>query len=250
MGSAEIDTRNRVDYRLASGGVVKIAETFPVTLDDACRFPPSWIVVFVKPRLPLTRKSMNKRLVFSFSLFALACAANAAPVTYEIDPAHTYPSFEADHMGGLSVWRGKFDKTSGKVVLDKATQTGTVEVTVDTASVDYGLDKLNEKAKSEELFDVVKYPQATYKGKLAGFKNGAPTEVVGEFTLHGVTKPLTLKIASFKCMPHPMKKAQELCGADAYATFNRADFGMDAGKKYGFKMEVNLRIQVEAVQAE
>ena len=193
---------------------------------------------------------MNKRFVLPFSLLALACTANAAPVTYEIDPAHTYPSFEADHMGGLSVWRGKFDKTSGKVVLDKAARAGTVEVTVDVASIDYGLDKLNEEARGEQLFDVAKYPQATYRGKLTGFKNGAPTEVVGEFTLHGVTRPLTLRIASFKCMPHPLKKALEVCGADAYATFNRADFGMDAGKKYGFKMEVNLRIQVEAVQAE
>lgn len=193
---------------------------------------------------------MYQRVILPFMLSALAGVANAAPVAYEIDPAHTYPSFEADHMGGLSVWRGKFDKTSGKIVLDKAARSGTVEVTIDTASVDYGLDKMNEKAKSEELFDVAKYPAASYKGKLAGFRNGAPTEVVGEFTLRGVTKPLTLKIASFKCMPHPMKKDKEVCGADALATFNRADFGMDAGKKYGFKMEVNLRIQVEAVQAD
>lgn len=193
---------------------------------------------------------MNKSATLALSLLAVACTVSAAPVTYEIDPAHTYPSFEADHMGGLSVWRGKFDRTSGKIVLDKAAQTGTVDVTVDAASVDYGLDKLNEKAKGEELFDVGKYPQATYKGKLAGFKNGAPGEVVGELTLHGVTKPLTLKIASFKCMPHPMFKAREVCGADAFASFDRADFGMDAGKKYGFKMAVNLRIQVEALQAE
>lgn len=194
---------------------------------------------------------MNKlSVLLPLSLFAFAGATNAAPVTYNIDPNHTYPSFEADHMGGLSVWRGKFDRTSGKVVFDKAAQSGTVDVAVDTASVDFGLDKMNEKAKSEELFDVAKYPQATFKGKLAGFKDGAPTEVIGEFTLHGVSKPLTLKINSFKCMPQPMKQSKEVCGADAIATFNRADFGMEAGKKYGFKMEVTLRIQVEAVQAE
>ena len=193
---------------------------------------------------------MYKRAILPLMLSGLACVANAAPVTYEIDPAHTYPSFEADHMGGLSVWRGKFDKTSGKIVLDKAAKTGTVEVTVDAASADFGLDKLNEKARGDELFDVAKYPTAAYKGKLSAFRDGAPTEVVGEFTLRGVSKPLTLKIDSFKCMPHPIKKNKEVCGADAFATFNRADFGMDAGKKYGFKMEVNLRIQVEAAQAE
>lgn len=193
---------------------------------------------------------MNPFSVLPLSLLALAGVASAAPVTYDIDPAHTYPSFEADHMGGLSVWRGKFDRTSGKIVLDKTARTGTVEVTVDAASVDYGLDKMNEKARSDELFDVAKYPQAIYKGKFAAFKNGAPGEVVGELTLRGMTKPLTLKIQSFKCMPHMVKKGKEVCGADAYATFDRADFGMDAGKKYGFKMEVNLRIQVEAVQAD
>ena len=193
---------------------------------------------------------MYKRAILAFMLLAITSAANAAPVTYEIDPAHTYPSFEADHMGGLSVWRGKFDRTSGRIVLDKVVRSGAVEVTVDTASIDFGLAKMSEKAKGEEMFDVAKYPTATYKGKLAVFHNEAPTEVVGELTLHGVSKPLTLKIASFKCIPDPMHNTRERCGADAYATFNRADFGVDRGKKNGFRMEVNLRIQVEAVQAE
>lgn len=194
---------------------------------------------------------MNKlSLAPAFFPIAFAAAAGAAPTTYEIDPAHTYPSFEADHMGGLSVWRGKFDRTSGRIVLDKGARTGTVDVIVDATSVDFGLDKMNEKAKSEELFDVARYPRATYRGKLAGFSNGAPTEVVGEFTLHGVTRPLTLRINSFKCMPSPIKQGKEVCGADAFATFNRADFGIDAGKKYGFKMDVTLRIQVEAAQAD
>lgn len=185
------------------------------------------------------------------ALLSLAVCANAvaAPVTYEIDPTHTYPSFEADHLGGLSVWRGKFDKTSGKITVDKAAKAGTVEVVVDAASVDYGLGIMNDKAKSAELFDVEKYPQITYKGKLGGFVKGAPTKVVGELTLHGVTKPVNLKVLSFKCMQHPMYK-REVCGADALATLKRDDFGMDAGKAYGFSMNVTLRIQVEALATE
>jgi polyisoprenoid-binding protein YceI len=181
-------------------------------------------------------------------LFALLASAgtSAAPVTYEIDPMHTYPSFEADHFGGLSVWRGKFDKTSGTITLDKVTSSGTVDVVVDAASIDYGLGVMNDKAKSNELLDVAKYPRATYKGKLTGFVNGAPTKVIGDLTLHGVTKPLELQIQSFKCVQHPMYK-REVCGADALATFKRDDFGMDAGKDYGFKMDVTLRIQVEAL---
>lgn len=174
-------------------------------------------------------------------------SALAAPVTYEVDPGHTYPSFAADHMGGLSVWRGKFDKSSGTIVLDKDKSTGTVDITVDTSSIDFGHEKLNEHAKGPDMFDVTKFPTATYKGKLANFKNGAPTEVQGEFTLHGVTKPLTLKINQFLCKPNPMTK-KEVCGADASATFNRKDYGLGFGDAYGFKMDVTLAIQVEAVR--
>ena len=181
------------------------------------------------------------------ALLSLAAgAASAASVRYNIDPDHTYPSFEADHFGGLSVWRGKFNRSSGTVMLDRATGTGTVKVVVDMKSADFGQDALNKGAQGKELFESDKYPTATYVGKLAGFVDGAPTEVVGNLTLHGATHPLTLKINSFKCMPHPMLK-REVCGADALATFKRDAFGMDAGKDYGFSMDVTLRIQVEAI---
>ncbi|HEY9101083.1 YceI family protein [Chitinimonas sp.] len=173
--------------------------------------------------------------------------AHAAPVVYEIDPAHTYPSFEADHMG-VSVWRGKFNSSKGKVVLDKAAGSGTVDIQIDPASVDFGHEQMNKVAKEAELLDVARFPTARYQGKLAGFVAGAPTRVEGELTLHGMTRPVNLTIASFKCVPHPMLK-RELCGADATATFQRDEFGIEAGKPYGFKMDVNLRIQVEAVQA-
>jgi len=180
-------------------------------------------------------------------LALLAGTAMAAPATYKIDPAHTYPSFEADHMGGLSVWRGKFDSSQGTVTLDKEKSTGTVEITVDTSSINFGHEKLNEHAKSADMFDVAKYPTATYKGTLASFKDGAPTEVKGELTLHGVTKPVTLKIDKFLCKPHPMTK-KEVCGADARGTINRGDFGIDFGGKppMNFNLETKLAIQVEA----
>ena len=188
------------------------------------------------------------KIVLSAAVLTLAVgSALAAPVTYEVDPGHTYPSFEADHMGGLSVWRGKLDKSSGTIVLDKDKSTGTVDITIDTSSVDFGHEKLNEHAKSKDLFDVANYPTATYKGTLAKFVNGSPTEVDGQFTLHGVTKPLTLKIDQFLCKPNPMTK-KEVCGADAKATFNRKDYGMAFGEAYGFKMDVKLAIQVEAIR--
>jgi polyisoprenoid-binding protein YceI len=174
-------------------------------------------------------------------------SAIAAPVTYDVDPNHTYPSFEADHFGGLSVWRGKFDKSSGTIVFDKDKASGTVDITIDAASIDFGHAKLNDHAKSPEIFDVAKFPTATYKGTLAKFKDGAPTEVEGQLTLHGVTKPVKLTINQFKCMINPMSK-KEVCGADASATFNRSDFGVNFGDKFGFKQEVKLQIQVEGVR--
>jgi polyisoprenoid-binding protein YceI len=193
-------------------------------------------------------EDLRMKIALSAAVLALVTgSALAAPVTYEVDPTHTYPSFAADHMGGLSVWRGKFDKSSGTIVLDKDKATGTVEITVDTNSIDFGLEKLNEHARTPDMFDVAKYPTATYKGKLANFKNGAPTEVQGEFTLHGVTKPLTLHIDSFLCKPNPMTK-KEVCGADATATFNRKDYGLNFGEPYGFKMDVKLAIQIEAIR--
>lgn len=191
---------------------------------------------------------MTKMALPALALALAAGAAFADPVTYDIDPSHTHPSFEADHFGGLSVWRGRFDKTSGKIVLDTKGGTGTVDVTIDASSIDFGVPKLDEHVKSPEMFDVQKYPTATYKGKLTDFKDGAPTKVVGEFTLHGVTRPLTLKLDSFKCVEVPMDKKQH-CGADATGTINRADYGINFGDKYGFKMAVKLAIQVEAVRA-
>lgn len=178
----------------------------------------------------------------------IGSAAIGAPVTYQIDPAHTYPSFEADHFGGVSVWRGKATKTSGSIVLDQAAKSGSVDITVDAASIDFGHAKLNEHAKSPELFDVAKYPTITYKGTLGGFKGDAPTEVDGQITMHGVTKPLKLTLNQFKCMQNPMLKKQ-VCGADASATLDRSQFGIDYGVKYGFKMEVKLQIQVEGIRA-
>jgi polyisoprenoid-binding protein YceI len=190
---------------------------------------------------------MNRsfRSLLVVALGTLATAALAAPTTYNIDPKHTYPSFEADHFGGVSVWRGKFNSSSGTIVIDREAMSGTVDVTIDLTSVDTGLADLNDHLKKADFFEVEKYPTATFKGKLAKFENGAPTEVQGELNLHGVTKPVTLALTSFKCMPHPMKK-KEFCGANATATFNRDDFGIVWGKAFGFAMWVRLQIQVEA----
>jgi len=177
---------------------------------------------------------------------SLSFSAFADVSTYQLDPDHTYPSFEADHIGGLSVWRGKFDRSQGTVKLDRAARTGTVEVTTEIASVHTGSTKLDQNLQAEQFFDASKFPEAAYKGTIR-FKGDKPVSVVGNLTMHGVTRPLTLDIDSFRCMPHPMLK-REVCGVDAVGEFDRSDFGIDFGKTYGFSMKTRLLISAEALK--
>jgi len=205
---------------------------------------------------------MHKFKTLALPMILLAASvfsanASAAPVKYSIDPTHTYPSFTADHMG-LSIWRGKFDHTSGTITLDRATGTGSVHIVTEVASINFGNPPLKKMVLREALppalckrqcafFDAKKYPTAVYDGKFAAFAHGKPTRLVGKLTLHGVTRPLTLEIESFKCIPDPMQKPRERCGAEATGTFDRAAFGINAGQSSGFDMTVTLHIQVEAV---
>ncbi|MBB5410758.1 polyisoprenoid-binding protein YceI [Paraburkholderia sp. Clong3] len=177
---------------------------------------------------------------------SLSLGAFAAD-TYLLDPMHTFPSFEADHFGGLSIWRGKFTKTTGTVTLDRAAKTGTVDVTVDPASVQTGNPKLDDHLRAAEFFDVEKYPTVTYKGTEIKFDGDKPVEVIGTLTIRGITKPVNLKIDSFKCMQHPVLK-REVCGVEASTEFNRADYGMEFGAKYGFSMQTRLHIQSEGIK--
>jgi polyisoprenoid-binding protein YceI len=189
---------------------------------------------------------MNFKHLIVTVLAATATSAFAAD-TYAIDPGHTYPSFEADHMGGVSTFRGKFNKTAGTVVLDRAAKTGSLDITIDASTLDFGHEKLNNHAKGKDMFDVAQFPTVTYKSKSITFNGDTPVAVQGELTLHGVTKPVALTINKFKCIQHPMLK-REVCGADASAEFNRGDFGIGYGLQMGFSPAVKLAIQVEAVK--
>ena len=184
--------------------------------------------------------------------FALAVlfagTAAAAPERYEVDPAHTYPSIEFSHMG-ISVWRGKFNRTRGSIVLDRAARSGTVDVVIDAASINFGLDAMDEKARSEDFFEVARYPTAGYRGRVH-FEGDQPRYVDGEVTIHGVTRPLRLDVRLFGCMPHPMLK-REVCGADAEGELNWSEYGMAMSKwGAGEAGKVRLRIQVEALKQE
>jgi len=187
--------------------------------------------------------------LLGLAISTVAATAVAAPKTYTIDSAHTYPSFEVDHSGGTSVWRGKFNATTGSITMDAEAQTGTVSVSIDVNSIDFGNEGLNNHVTGKErpdptMLDTAQFPTATYEGRLAGFQNGAPTRVEGTLTLHGVSKAVNLEIRSFKCAAG--RGGGETCGADAYGEFSRADFGVTFGQSFGFNMGVVLRIQIEA----
>lgn len=188
-------------------------------------------------------------LKFAMAALALALtgttvAAQAAAEHYEVDPMHTFPSLEFSHMG-ISVWRGKFDRSSGTVAINRMAQTGSVDIVVDTASINFGLKEMDEHARSPDWFDVDKYPTATYAGTLQ-FSGGQPVAVDGKLSFRGQTRPLKLSLNSFKCIPHPIYK-KEVCGADAQGELNWSEWGM-THSEYG-KGEAGrlvLRIQVEA----
>lgn len=187
---------------------------------------------------------MFARIWILSAVIAGASVPAVAADNYIIDPDHTYPSLEMSHMG-LSIWRGKFNKTSGKIALDRAARTGRVEIQVDIASIDFGHDKMNEHALGTDWLDLEKFPTMTYRGILK-FDGDTPVSVVGQLTLRGVTRTVKLTINSFKCMEHPLLQ-KEVCGADAEGGLNRADFGMTKHSE-GTAGNIHLRIQVEAIK--
>lgn len=181
------------------------------------------------------------------TLFVLAAAGLAAPAlaaeSYTVDPRHTFPSFEIDHLG-FSTQRGRFNKTTGKITLDRQAGTGTVEIAIDTASVDTGLDKLEEVLRSDEFFDAARHPTLIFKSGAVKFSSDRISSVDGELTILGVTRPVTLTVHAFHCGVNPVYK-KEACGADATATIKRSDFGMTKFLP-ALGDEVKLRINVEA----
>jgi len=184
--------------------------------------------------------------IFAVAAAVAAVAGPVAAATWEIDPAHTTVSFGVRHMMVSNV-RGDFTKVSGTVTGDEKNPAGAkVQATIDAASIDTREPKRDQHLKSADFFDVEKYPTITFVSKKIEPAGAGRWKMSGDLTLHGVTKPLQLKILSFKCTQHPLYK-RDWCGADALGSFDRSDFGIDAGKPWGFRMGVTLRIQVEAV---
>jgi polyisoprenoid-binding protein YceI len=186
-----------------------------------------------------------KRLAISAALAAFAVSAQAAPETFVIDNSHTYPHFTYNHLG-FSNQTHKFDKTSGKVVLDREAKAGSAIVTIDAKSVNTGYALFNEHIQAADYFDTANHPTITFKANRMAFRGDQPVSLVGDLTIKGVTKPVTLTITHFKCQPHPMLKV-EACGANATTEIKRSDFNMGKNAPY-VSDEVTLTLAIEAVK--
>ena len=186
-----------------------------------------------------------KKLVAIAVAASLSTAAFAASETYIIEGTHTMPRFEYSHFG-YSTQVSRFDKTSGTIILDRAAKTGSVDVVIDAKSVSTGYPLFNEHIQGEDFFDTAKYPTITFKSKALKFDGDKLASVDGDLTIKGVTKPVTLTVTSFHCMPHPMRK-KDACGANATTRIKRSEF--NAGKHAPYVSdEVTLTIPVEAVK--
>lgn len=192
---------------------------------------------------------MNKLAVLAVAA-ALPLTGAAAPENYTFDPLHTYVNFSVDHLG-MSTLYGRFNKTAGKMTFDPAAKTGSLEITVETASIDTGDGDKASRPRSRDdhlrqadFFNSAEFPRMTYKSTAAKFSGDNPTELEGQATLLGVTKPVTLKVERWRCGANPMSK-KVMCGGNASGAIKRTDFGMKFGVP-ALGDEVKLMVEFEA----
>lgn len=195
-----------------------------------------------------------KKLTIGTLALVLPLAAAAAPESYTIDSYHTFPYFSVNHLGYANMM-GRFDKTSGKIVIDTSAKTGTVELAVETASVNTGDNERgprprsrDEHLRSADFFNSTEFPRMTFKGSASKWSGDAPTAVEGQLTLLGVTKPLALTVENWKCGPDPRTAGKrQMCAANAGGQLKRSDFGMNFGLKF-VGDEIKIFFLVEAIK--
>lgn len=187
----------------------------------------------------------TKLIAFLIATTISSFSATAAD-SYTIDSRHTFPSFEISHLG-FSMQRGRFNNTTGKVILDpKAASGGSIEVSIDTASIDTGLAELEEHLRGKDFLDAARFPQTKFVSTKLIFDRENLTAVDGNLTFHGVTKPIHLTVDHFHCGINPIA-LKSVCGVNAYTDIKRSEFGVD---KYVPMIadEVKIMIQVEATK--
>lgn len=187
------------------------------------------------------------RYVALAGLLATAGTAVAAPVTYKLDPGHTMVLFSWNHFG-FSNPSANLGQVDGTLVYDeKDPSKATVEATLPMAGLDTFVPKLDEHLKSADFLDAAKYPNVTFKSTKVTPAGKGKLKVVGDLTVHGVTKPVTLDVTLNKVGPHPMMKMQTI-GFDATTTLKRSDFGVGAYVP-NVSDEIKVRITSEAHDA-
>lgn len=186
---------------------------------------------------------MKFELAALLAAAAIALPAAAAQESYTVDPDHTYPSFDVNHLG-FSTMRGTFTSSTGKIILDRQNMGGSIDITIDTGSVFTGHAKRDAHLRSDSFFNVAQFPQMTFRSTKLKFHKGELTGADGELTLLGKTRPVSLIVSAFNCGTHPIAK-KPACGANATATIKRSEFGMDAYVP-AVSDEIKLFIEVEA----
>lgn len=177
-----------------------------------------------------------KRLVVGLSAVGLPFMATAQTENYVIDPFHTVPYFEVDHLGFATI-RGMFSKTSGKFTIDRAAKTGSLEAVIPTATVNTGDPDRegrprtrDEHLRTPDFFNSAEFPTMTFKSTAVKFAGDRPETIEGNLTLLGVTKPVLLKVERWRCGPDPRTQGKRYqCGGNASGSFKRSDFGMKFG---------------------
>ena len=173
-------------------------------------------------------------------LLALATPARAEPATYVLDPANSWVHFELTHFG-TSTLRGRFGPVTGSVTLDAAAGRGEVGIRLATASVSTGLAVFDSRIRQADLLASEAWPEAYFVASHLRFDGGRLAELRGEFTLRGVSQPLTLRALRYACR---RDGDAEVCGGDFEGEFKRSDFGITFGLPF-VGDRVRLQVQVE-----
>lgn len=189
-----------------------------------------------------------KRLAFVTGILALAAPlAMTQTSTWVIDKNHSEVDFTVRHLG-ISNVHGRFGIKEGQILFNEADATkSTVTVTIDTTSVDTGVAQRDNDLKSDHFFDVATYPTATFVSTNVA-KNGDKLTVIGNLTLHGVTKPVVLDVEG-PTAPVPGMDHKPHSGYSATTTLKRGDFGI-APKMPAAMLgdEIKLEIEVDAAK--
>lgn len=191
--------------------------------------------------------SVRTRLPGAVLLALLAAPALAATEEFVVESAHTYPTFEVSHLG-ISTQRGRFDRSSGRILMDRPAGTGMIDILIDATTVSTGNRALDAVLKGEDFFNVERFPAMTFRANSLVFEGDVPKRAKGDFTLLGVTRPVEVSVVRFGCTRLPFL-VRLTCGADVVASLKRSDFGMTSYSAF-VGDEVMIEIQIEAVKQE